>query len=107
MKLEVVQARIIQEVKEITPMKKDLIEKIKILEQKMSKSPNNGGSRFLYKREKMIRFQLLIRNLPQKQLAKHLKITESYLSKLITGQRYNKDFERYIIHILDLNYCCL
>ena len=70
MKFEVVQARIIQEVKEITPMKKDLIEKIKILEQKMSKSPNNGGSRFLYKREKMIRFQLLIRNLPQKQLAR-------------------------------------
>ncbi len=30
-------------------MKRELIEKIKILEQKMSKSPNNGGSRFLYK----------------------------------------------------------
>ena len=32
-------------------MKRELIEKIKILEQKMSKSPNNGGSRFLYKWE--------------------------------------------------------
>ena len=52
------QARIIQEVKEITPMKRELIEKIKILEQKMSKSPNNGGSRFLYKREKMLSFEI-------------------------------------------------
>ena len=74
MKWEVVQVRIIQEVKEITPMKRELIEKIKILEQKISKSPNNGGSRFLYKREKMIRFQLLIRNLPQKQLAKQSEV---------------------------------
>ena len=62
-------------------MKRELREKLKILEQKMLKSPNNGDSRFLYKRERMIRFQLLIMNLPQKQLAKHLKITESYLSK--------------------------
>ena len=105
MKWEVVQVRIIQEVKEITPMKRELIEKIKILEQKMSKSPNNGGSRFLYKREKMIRFQLLIRNLPQKQLAKHLKITESYLSKLITGERYSQDFEIFITKHLEINYC--
>lgn len=99
------QARIIQEVKEITPMKRELIEKIKILEQKMSKSPNNVGSRFLYKREKMIRFQLLIRNLPQKQLAKHLKITESYLSKLITGERYSQEFEIFITKHLEINYC--
>ncbi len=86
-------------------MKRELIEKIKILEQKMSKSTNNGGSRFLYKREKMIRFQLLIRNLPQKQLAKHLKITESYLSKLITGERYSQEFEFFITKHLEINYC--
>ncbi len=24
-----------------------------------------------------------------------------------TGERYNQDFERYIIHILDVNYCCI
>ena len=76
-------------------MKRELIEKIKILEQKMSKSPNNGGRRF----------QLLIRNLPQKQLAKHLKITESYLSKLITGERYSQEFEIFITKHLEINYC--
>ncbi len=86
-------------------MKREVIEKIKILEQIMSKSPNNVGSRFLYKREKMIRFQLLIRNLPQKQLAKHLKITESYLSKLITGERYSQEFEFFITKHLEINYC--
>lgn len=86
-------------------MKKDLRKQIELIEQKMSKSPNNGGSRFLYKRERMIRFQLLIRNLPQKQLAKHLKITESYLSKLITGERYSQEFEIFITKHLEINYC--
>ena len=83
---------------------------LSVLEQKMSKSPNNmkdGGSHFLYHRERMIRFKMLQKNMPQKMLAKRLNLTESYISKLITGERYNKDFERYIIHILDVNYCCI
>lgn len=83
---------------------------LSVLEQKMSKSPNNmkdGGSHFLYRRERMIRFKMLQKNMPQKMLAKRLKLTESYISKLITGERYNKDFERYIIHILDMNYICI
>lgn len=91
-------------------MKKDLRKQIELLEQKMSKSPNNmekGGSHFLYRREKMIRFKMLQKNMPQKMLAKQLNLTESYISKLIIGERYNKDFERYIIHILDVNYCCI
>ncbi len=91
-------------------MRKELRKQIELLEQKMSKSPNNmkdGGSHFLYHRERMIRFKMLQKNMPQKMLAKRLNLTESYISKLITGERYNKDFERYIIHILDVNYCCL
>ena len=91
-------------------MRKELKKQIELLEQKMSKSPNNmnnGGSHFLYRREKMIRFKLLQQKLPQKTLAKRLNLTESYISKLITGKRYNQDFERYIIHILDVNYCCI
>lgn len=91
-------------------MKKELKEQLEKLEQKMLKSPNNmnnGGSHFLYRRERMIRFKMLQQNIPQKMLAKRLNLTESYISKLITGERYNKDFERYIIHILDINYCCL
>ena len=91
-------------------MRKELKKQIELLEQKMSKSPNNmnnGGSHFLYRREKMIRFKLLQQKLSQKTLAKRLNLTESYISKLITGKRYNQDFERYIIHILDVNYCCI
>ena len=91
-------------------MKKELRKQIELLEQKMSKSPNNmnnGGSHFLYRRERMIRFKMLQKNMSQKILAKRLNLTESYISKLITGERYNQDFEKYIIHILDVNYCSL
>lgn len=91
-------------------MRKELRKQVELLEQKMSKSPNNmnnGGSHFLYHRERMIRFKMRQKNMSQKILAKRLNLTESYISKLITGEQYNKDFERYIIHILDVNYCCL
>ena len=91
-------------------MRKELRKQIELLEQKMSKSPNDmkdGGSHFLYRRERMIRFKMLQKNMPQKMLAKRLNLTESYISKLITGERYNQDFERYIIYILDVNYCCI
>lgn len=91
-------------------MKKELRKQIELLERKMSKSPNNinnGGSHFLYLRERMIRFKMLKQDISQKMLAKRLSLTESYISKLITGERYNKDFERYIARILDVNYCCL
>ena len=43
-------------------MKKKLRKQIELLEQKMSKSPNNmkdAGSNFLYRRERMIRFKML------------------------------------------------
>lgn len=89
-------------------MKKELRRQIKLLEQKMSKSPNNmkdGGSHFLYRRERMVRFKMLQQNITQKMLAKKLNLTESYISKLIIGERYNKDFERYITKVLEVNYC--
>ncbi len=91
-------------------MKKELRKQIELLERKMSKSPNNinnGGSHFLYRREKMIRFKMLQQKIPQKMLAKRLNLTESYISKLITGERYNQEFEKYIARFLDVNYCCL
>jgi len=77
-------------------MKKELKEQLEKLEQKMLKSPNNmnnGGSHFLYRRERLIRFKMLQQNISQKMLAKRLNLTESYISKLITGERYNQDFE--------------
>jgi ribosome-binding protein aMBF1 (putative translation factor) len=89
-------------------MKKELKKQIQQLEQKMAKSPNNmnnGGSHFLYHREQMIRFKLMQAGISQKKLAKHLKLTESYISKLITGERYNKDFEKFLYRYLEMDYC--
>ena len=88
-------------------MCKELRKQIELLEQKMLKSPNSmkdGGSHFLYRRERMIRFKMLQKNMPQKMLAKRLNLTESYISKLITGERYNKDFEIFLTKNLEVNY---
>ena len=87
-------------------MCKELRKQIELIEQKMSKSPNNmkdGGSHFLYRRERMIRFKMLQKNMPQKMLAKRRNLTESYISKLITGERYNQDFEIFLRKILQLD----
>lgn len=86
-------------------MKKELRQQIEFLEQKMLKSPNLNGSRYLYRREKMIRFQMLRKEMSQKWLAKYLNITESYVSKLITGERYNQQFEFFLRKILEVD-CC-
>ena len=89
-------------------MRKELRKQIELIEQKMSKSPNNmndGGSHFLYHREQMIRFKLMQAGISQKKLAKHLNLTESYISKLITGERYNQDFEIFLRKILKFDYC--
>lgn len=88
-------------------MHKELSKQFELLEQKMSKSPNNikdGGSHFLYRRERMIRFKMLQKNMQQKMLAKRLNLTESYISKLITGERYNQDFEVFLTKNLEVNY---
>lgn len=66
-------------------MRKELRRQIELLEQKMSKSPNNikdGGSHFLYHREQMIRFKMLQKNMPQKILAKRLNLTKSYIFQI-------------------------
>lgn len=86
-------------------MKKEMTQKIALLSQKMNKSPNKDKSHFLYRREQMIRFKMLMNNLSQKQLAKQLNLTESYISKLIIGERYNKDFEFFMRKFLQLDYC--
>lgn len=89
-------------------MKKELRKQIQKLEQKMVKSPNNmndGGSHFLYHREQMIRFKLIQAGISQKKLAKHLNLTESYISKLITSERYNQDFEIFLRKFLQFDYC--
>ena len=84
---------------------KEMKQKIALLSQKMSKSPNKAKSHFLYRREQMIRFKMFMHNLSQKQLAKELKLTESYISKLITGERYSQEFELFMRKFLQLDYC--
>jgi len=85
-------------------MKREIREKLELVEQKMSKSPNKNGSRFLYRRERMIRYKLIFREISQKQLAKHLKLTESYITRLITGERYSQDFEIFLEKNLEIHY---
>ena len=84
---------------------KEIKQKVLLLEQKMNKSPNKNKSHFLYRREQMIRYKMIMNDLSQKQLAKSLKLTESYISKLITGERYNKDFEFFMRKYFQLDYC--
>ncbi len=86
-------------------MKKEMREKLELLEQKMRKSPNKAGSHFLYRRERMIRYKLISRGITQKQFAKELKLTESYITRLITGERYSQDFEMFLERNLEINYC--
>ncbi len=44
------------------------------------------------------------KNLTQKKLAKKLKLSESYITRLIKGERYNKNFEFYIYFDLNIDY---
>ena len=86
-------------------MKKEMRANIELLNEKMSKSPNRNKSHFLYRREKMIRFKLILREITQKKLAKHLNLTESYIARLITGERYNQKFEMFLEKNLEIHYC--
>lgn len=62
---------------------------------------------FLKKRKKWIKLALKIRNVSQKELARELKITESYLTRLIDGTRYSKTFEEWLEKALCINYANL
>ena len=85
-------------------MKREIREKLELIEQKMSKSLNKDGSRFLYRRERMIRYKLIFRGITQKRLAKELNLTESYITRLITGERYSQDFEMFLEKNLEIHY---
>mgnify|MGYP001810856347 CR=1 FL=1 len=85
-------------------MKREIREKLELIEQKMSKSPNKDGSRFLYRRERMIRYKLIFRGITQKRLAKELNLTESYITRLITGERYIQEFVMFLEKNLEIQY---
>lgn len=64
-------------------------------------------NQFLKYREGAIRFGLLKNNYTQKLLAKRLGLTESYISKLIKGERYCREFEFFVRFNLDVDYLSL
>ena len=59
---------------------------------------------FLKKREETIRFLMKRKRYNQKKIAKYLEISESYVTRLINGERYNSKFEIFLALELGLNY---
>lgn len=59
---------------------------------------------FLKKRKKAIQQALIIRNLSHKELAKELKLSESYITRLLDGTRYSSKFEDWIKLVLRIDY---
>ena len=85
-------------------MKKKELQNIDYIKQRAEENLAKTKSVFLYRRELAIRFALRQKEFTQKKLAKRLKMTESYVSKLITGERYNRNFEIFIRYDLGIDY---
>ena len=49
---------------------------------------------FLEKRKNNIKGAMKAKKLTQKKMAKRLKLSESYITRLLDGTRYNKRFEK-------------
>lgn len=81
--------------------------KLEALSIKMENSKNKSQSHFLYRREARIRFAMHFRNWTQKMVAKHLKISESYVTRLINGERYNRNFELWLRDFMSFDYFCI
>lgn len=59
---------------------------------------------FLKKRRENIKRALGYKRMTQKTLAKKLKMSESYITRLINGERYNREFEIFIYYELGVSY---
>ena len=59
---------------------------------------------FLKKRMENIKRALAYKRITQKALSKKLKMSESYITTLINGERYNRDFETFISYEPGANY---
>ena len=53
---------------------------------------------FLKKRENNIRAAMHYKRISQKKMAQKLNISESYVTRLINGERYNREFEICYFH---------
>ena len=85
-------------------MKKKELQSIDYIKQRADENLAKTKSVLLYRRELAIRFALRQKKFTQKKLAKRLKMTESYVSKMITGERYSKDFEFFVRYNLGVDY---
>ena len=85
-------------------MKKKELQSIDYIKERADKNLVKTKSVFLYRRELAIRSALRQKEFTQKKLAKRLKMTESYISKLITGEKYSKDFEFFVRYNLGVDY---
>ena len=85
-------------------MRKKELQNIEYIKQRADENLAKTKSVFLYRRELAIRLALRQKEFTQKKLAKRLKMTESYVSKLITGERYSKNFEIFIRYDLGIDY---
>ena len=59
---------------------------------------------FLRKRESTIRYFMRKKHYTQKKIAEKLDLSESYIARLVNGQRYNPKFEIFIAMELGVNY---
>ena len=85
-------------------MKKKELQSIDYIKERADENLAKTKSVFLYRRELAIRLALRQKEFTQKKLAKRLKMTESYVSKLITGERYSKEFEFFVRYNLGVDY---
>ncbi len=59
---------------------------------------------FLRKRMNTIKKAMHYKRLSQKKLAQKLNISESYVTRLINGERYNREFELFLRYELGVSY---
>lgn len=59
---------------------------------------------FLKKRADNIRAKMYSKRINQKKMAQMLNLSESYITRLINGERYSKEFEIFIYYELGFSY---
>lgn len=59
---------------------------------------------FLERRKMNIKGAMRAKKITQKKIAKRLKLSESYITRLLNGTRYNRNFENYIYVELNIDY---
>lgn len=59
---------------------------------------------FLKRRAENIKYLMRRKYYNQKKIAEKLNVSESYVTRLINGERYNKNFEIFIAMELGFNY---